>query len=163
MQLAFRRIMSVIERDRHTTADGLEGEGDDRTHATDGGSRLLLLVDDDDDVRLLLGDFLRSVGYETIEARDGADALAMLRSGIRQPIAVVTDLAMPRLDGWSFIEAVRADRRFDAIPIVVVSASACPPSGVRCLCKPLAPHRLIDALVRLGAPPPQGGPLVHHR
>lgn len=152
------RIMSGIERDRRTTTGGLEDEADDRAHATEGGGYLLLLVDDDDDIRLLLGDILRSVGYETVEAHDGADALAMLRGGTRPPVAIITDLAMPRLDGWGFIAAVRAEGRFDAIPIVVVSASAGPPSGVRCLCKPVTRDRLIDALAELGAPPPPAGP-----
>lgn len=153
MQLASKAIMSVIERHRRTSADGHRQEEDDRVDATDGG-RLLLLVDDDEDARLLLGEFLRAVGYELIEARDGADALATLRTGLRLPTAIITDLAMPRLDGWHFIEAVRADGRFAEIPIVVVSASSCPPSGVCCLCKPLERARLMDALVGIGAPPP---------
>lgn len=147
--------MCVIEHDGCATADDIE-DPHDRAHPADGPDRLLLLVDDDDDVRLLLGGFLRSVGYEAIEACDGADALAMLRSSTRRPVAIITDLAMPRLDGWAFIEAVRADRSLDAIPIIVVSSSACPPSGIRCLCKPLSPDQLLDALTGLGVPPPHG-------
>lgn len=113
-------------------------------------------MDDDEDVRLLLGDFLRSAGYETIEACDGVDALAILRTGVRLPIAIITDLAMPRLDGWKFIETVHAEGRFAAIPIIVVSSSACPPPGIHYLCKPLTCDRLIDVLAGLGAPPPAG-------
>lgn len=154
MQLAFVSIMSVIERDRRKSADGDEGEGEGRDHAIDGGP-LLLLVDDDDDIRSLLGDFLRGLGYETIESHDGADALAALRTDIRLPMAIITDLAMPRLDGWSFIAAVRADRRLAGIPIVVVSASTCPPPAVLSLCKPLQRDRLVNALAVIGAPPPR--------
>lgn len=161
MQLAFSLIMSVIERYRRTTADGLEDEDEEAARTTDGGP--LLLVDDDEDIRVLLGDFLCSAGYEIIEACDGADALATLRACSRRPIAIVTDLAMPRLDGWSFIKAIRDDDRFAAIPIVVVSASACPPPGLRCLCKPLERKQLIDALAGLGAPPGAGPPTVHRR
>lgn len=149
--------MSGIEQEQRTTADGLDDEVGDRPPAADVGRRLLLLVDDDEDIRPLLGDFLRSAGYEISEARDGADALAMLHGALPEPAAIITDLAMPRLDGWRFIEAVRADRRFDAISIVVVSASAGPPSGVCCLAKPLAPGRLIDALAGLGVLPPRRG------
>jgi two-component system, chemotaxis family, chemotaxis protein CheY len=148
--------MSGIEREQRTTAHGLEEEVGDPPHTTHESR--LLLVDDDDDIRPLLGDFLRSAGYEISEARDGADALAMLHGTISEPAAIITDLAMPRLDGWRFIEAVRADRRFDAILILVVSASAGPPSGVCCLGKPLAPARLIDALAGLGVAPPKRGP-----
>ena len=119
--------------------------------APDLGRPTLLIVDDDDDLRGLVRDQLHAIGYDVIEARDGADALAQLRAAVRLPTAILTDLAMPRLDGWEFVGAVRGDDRWSGIPIIVISASTHPPAGIPCLSKPVGRGRLIQALADVGA------------
>ena len=114
----------------------------------------VLIVDDDEDVRFLSSNLLRAIGYNTIEGCDGADALVSLRAAVRPPAAIITDLSMPRLDGWQFIEELRGDGRWSAIPIIVISASASPPPGVPCLCKPVRRQLLLDALAGVGAASP---------
>lgn len=110
----------------------------------------MLIVDDDDDVRALISTLLHASGYAVLEARDGADALAQLCSAARLPAAILTDLSMPGVDGWQFIECVRKDPRFLPIPVVVISSSMSPPTGVCCLGKPVGRDALMRALTGIG-------------
>ena len=79
----------------------------------------VLVVDDDADIRSLLVGVLADEGYEAQSASNGREALALLE---RWPAdAIVLDLMMPVMDGWTFVENLRArDKR---IPIVVLSAA----------------------------------------
>lgn len=120
--------------------------------ASDGCS-VVLVVDDDEDVRFSTSSLLRATGYGVIEACDGADALVRLHATIPPPTAIITDLSMPRLDGWQLIDVLRADGRWFSIPIVVISASRYPPPGVPCLRKPVQRQVLLDALLEAGAGP----------
>ena len=115
-----------------------------------GARPTLLIVDDDDDVRALISNLLRANGYAVLEASDGADALAQLGSAARLPVAILTDLSMPGVDGWQFIERVRKDPRFFLIPVVVISSSMSPPTGVCCLRKPVRRESLMHALTGIG-------------
>jgi CheY-like chemotaxis protein len=111
---------------------------------------MLLIVDDDDDVRALISNLLCAGGYAVLEACDGADALDQLGGAAQLPVAILTDLSMPRVDGWQFIERVRNDPRWFAIPVVVISSSTSPPAGVCCLRKPVGRVALMHALTGLG-------------
>lgn len=111
---------------------------------------MLLIVDDDDDVRALISSLLHAGGYAVLEARDGAHALDQLRSASRLPVAILTDLSMPGVDGWQLIERVRKDPCLFAIPIVVISSSMSPPAGVCCIRKPVGRDALMNALTGLG-------------
>ncbi|WP_447969115.1 response regulator [Nitrospira sp. M1] len=80
----------------------------------------ILIVDDEPDHRLVLRTMLEGAGYECEEAGDGMAALAVLeRSDID---VVLTDLQMPRMDGFRFAEHVAAHATFQSIPIIVVSS-----------------------------------------
>ena len=82
----------------------------------------LLLVEDDRDLREVLAESLRLEGYEVLEAVDGADAVARLRSGAR-PALVLLDLVMPRMDGRQVVAAMRADAALSGIPVVLVTGT----------------------------------------
>jgi PAS domain S-box-containing protein len=84
-------------------------------------SRRVLVVDDDDDFRDVLRQELQRAGYVVLDARDAASAIQIARSS--RPDVITVDLVMPGLDGWSFIERLRADETLTAIPIVVVSGA----------------------------------------
>lgn len=81
----------------------------------------ILVVDDDPDTRTLLRLILETEGYSVVEAGHGEEALGMI--GPHVPDVVVTDLAMPVLNGVALIERLRSEPRTATIPIVVVSAS----------------------------------------
>jgi CheY-like chemotaxis protein len=80
----------------------------------------VLVVDDDASVRSLYVDALESSGHQVAIAIDGADALDRLRTG-SHPCVVLTDLRMPRMDGFELSSAVAHDPHLASIPIVVVT------------------------------------------
>lgn len=80
------------------------------------GNACVLLVEDDPTIRRGLSTELAAAGYEVLEAGDGRQGIALFSSGA--PDLVLTDLAMPGLDGF---EVIREVRRAGATPIVVLS------------------------------------------
>jgi two-component system KDP operon response regulator KdpE len=91
-------------------------------------SNVILIVDDDPAIRDSLSKELRAAGYTTTAATDGGEGLAAFRSHV--PDLVLTDLAMPRSDGFDLIAGIRATSR---IPIVVLSVRGADPDKVRAL------------------------------
>lgn len=84
-------------------------------------SKPILIVEDDVDIREALREILEDEGYLTFEAGNGAEALELLDQ-IPKPGLLLLDLMMPVMDGYQFLEVVRSHRRFDGIPVVVVTA-----------------------------------------
>lgn len=81
----------------------------------------ILLVEDDDDVREALADVLRDAGYDVAWAADGAEAIRLLRAGLR-PAAIVLDLMMPVMNGFQFRAEQLSDPDLARIPVILVSA-----------------------------------------
>ena len=77
----------------------------------------ILVVDDADDIREMLRDFLEPEGYEVIAAGNGADGLRALYTG--RPSLIISDVAMPEMDGWLFLERLR---EFTDVPVIMLSA-----------------------------------------
>jgi signal transduction histidine kinase/HPt (histidine-containing phosphotransfer) domain-containing protein/ActR/RegA family two-component response regulator len=113
--------------------------------------RRVLLVEDNAVNRQVAGELLAGVGVEVDMAEDGARALALL--GAAPPThydLVLMDLQMPRLDGHDTTAAIRADARFDSLPIVALTAHAEPALRARCaaqgmedfVSKPIVPEEL---------------------
>jgi CheY-like chemotaxis protein len=118
----------------------------------------VLVVEDDEAIRALVSDVLRDDGYDVLEASNGIDALAHLRTG--RPDLIILDLMMPVMDGWAFVEECRQRHYCEDVPILVTSASHDLPRtaerlrsfGVRtCLAKPFDVDGLL-ALVERYAP-----------
>ena len=83
------------------------------------GSRpRVLLVEDHTDTRLMYAEYLRPQ-FETSEAADGVAALETLRHVVVD--VIVTDLALPRMDGFELIARLQADERLRAIPVIALS------------------------------------------
>jgi CheY-like chemotaxis protein len=112
----------------------------------------ILLVEDDDDVRHSLRDALRDEGYQTVEATNGVEALAYLRSGCPRPDVILLDLMLPQMDGWQFRAIQRRDRALSTIPVVVLTALPAAKQMAeslearQCLQKPVSLSHLIEAL-----------------
>ncbi|MDD3346669.1 bifunctional diguanylate cyclase/phosphodiesterase [Oscillibacter sp.] len=83
--------------------------------------KTILIVDDDCINRMLLKKIF-GADYAILEARDGLDALRVLRS--MQPItAVILDLQMPELDGFGVLEQMQRDPALSTIPVIIVTGS----------------------------------------
>jgi chemosensory pili system protein ChpA (sensor histidine kinase/response regulator) len=85
-------------------------------------ARRLLLVDDSVSVRKAVGQMLGRHGYQVTAVADGEEALEALRLGSFD--AVLTDLEMPRLNGYELIEEIRRGPRGGELPIVVITTRA---------------------------------------
>ncbi|MBA2301920.1 MAG: response regulator [Acidobacteria bacterium] len=81
----------------------------------------VLLVEDHVDSRLMYAEFLR-MQFTVIEAGDGASALEAMRT--TRPDVVVTDLALPGMDGFELVERMRADPRLEGVPVIALSGYA---------------------------------------
>ena len=82
----------------------------------------VLVADDNADMRQYLARLLRTAGYHVTMVTDGQAALAAVRVGL--PDLVITDVMMPRLDGFGLVAAVRADARTAGVPVLLLSARA---------------------------------------
>src|SRR5690348_14761279 len=79
----------------------------------------ILIVDDHPSNRKLLRATLEAEGFSTIEACDGVEALDLLA---RTPIdAIISDVLMPRMDGYRLCYEVRAHHRYSNLPFIVYS------------------------------------------
>ncbi|MFM8322371.1 MAG: threonine synthase, partial [Chloroflexota bacterium] len=81
----------------------------------------VLIMDDNPNDAMLVRRFLEArKNYRVFEAADGLDGLAKARE--RRPDLIITDLMMPNLDGFGFLEALKSDSATRDIPVIVVSA-----------------------------------------
>ncbi|MGE3617103.1 MAG: PleD family two-component system response regulator [Gemmatimonadales bacterium] len=79
----------------------------------------MLIVDDSRAMRIMLARFMTELGFETRDASNGKEALVALGAGL--PDLVLVDWNMPEMNGLEFVQAVRADQRFNALPLVMVT------------------------------------------
>jgi two-component system chemotaxis sensor kinase CheA len=80
----------------------------------------ILVVDDSFTTRTLETSILETNGYRVHVAMDGLEALTVLRS--EKIDLVVSDIQMPRLDGFGLLEEMKRDPRLARIPVVIVSS-----------------------------------------
>jgi two-component system chemotaxis response regulator CheY len=82
-----------------------------------------LVIDDSRVVRHIIGDILRSLGMEVLEASDGVEGLELVQKTPNVELILV-DWNMPRMNGLDFIVAVRAQRAFSDVRILMVTSEA---------------------------------------
>ncbi len=81
----------------------------------------VLIVDDSATKRALYKGMLEKEGYKIIEAYDGEEGLNKART--ESPDLIIADLAMPKMDGFTMIEAIKKDPSGKMIPVICVSAT----------------------------------------
>jgi two-component system, chemotaxis family, chemotaxis protein CheY len=121
-------------------------------------SKVILTVDDSRTMRDMLNLALVDAGFRVTQAVDGVHGLEVLREQ-ETPHVIVTDINMPKLDGFGFIEAVRRDGRFRAIPILVLTTESDVEKKNRArkagatgwIVKPFDPFKLVEAIRRVAA------------
>jgi DNA-binding NarL/FixJ family response regulator len=80
----------------------------------------ILVVDDDLGTRLSISDYLELSGYSVIMANDGQEALAMVEEC--HPDLIVTDIVMPRMNGYELVRRVRQQPAFRLLPVILLTA-----------------------------------------
>ncbi len=119
--------------------------------------KTILTVDDSPTMRELLRGALTQMGHRVVEAVDGLQGLERLREAPAD--VIITDINMPRLDGYGLIEEVRRDPRHRATPILVLTTESQPSRKDRArragatgwIVKPFDPAKLADAIRRVTA------------
>jgi chemosensory pili system protein ChpA (sensor histidine kinase/response regulator) len=81
----------------------------------------VLIIDDDLDIRREVSEILREEGLEVMTARNGGEALQLLRSSL-PPSVILLDLMMPGTSGWEFRRSQLAEPALAAIPVLVFSS-----------------------------------------
>lgn len=113
----------------------------------------ILAVDDSRTMRDMVRLTLAGAGFSAHLAEDGVHGLEVLED-IPPPDAIITDINMPRLDGFGFINRVRAQEKYRAIPILVLTtesaadmkAKARDAGATGWIVKPFDPDKLVKAL-----------------
>lgn len=91
----------------------------------------ILIVEDSATQREMLRHTLEHAGYNVIPARDGQDAWERL--GELAPTIVITDILMPRMDGYELCRMIKATARFAAIPVVLLTSLSDPKDVIAAL------------------------------
>ncbi len=83
-------------------------------------SKHILIVDDSKTVRNLVAFIMKNEGFRVTTAEDGLDGLEKLYSSERIDL-IISDVNMPRMDGFTFIKSVREQEMYRDLPIVMLS------------------------------------------
>ncbi|MET0407015.1 MAG: response regulator [Hyphomicrobium sp.] len=120
-------------------------------------TQTILTVDDSRTMRDMLRMALAEAGYNVLQAEDGVHGLEVLQTAM--PDVIVTDINMPKMDGFGLIEAVRKDSRYRGVPILVLTTESDSAKKMRAkeagatgwIVKPFEPTKLIAAIRRVAA------------
>jgi len=85
-----------------------------------GSGQTILVVDDDVNHVLLLKKRLEASGYQTLTANDGAEGVQLAESKL--PDLIITDVLLPKLNGFELVERLKSNPDTNAIPIIMMSA-----------------------------------------
>ena len=85
-------------------------------------TQTILTVDDSRTMRDMLRMALAEAGFNVMQAVDGVHGLEVLQTAM--PDVIVTDINMPKMDGFGLIEAVRKDGRYRNVPILVLTTES---------------------------------------
>jgi len=114
----------------------------------------ILAVDDSRTIRDMLNLTLKQAGFTTHLADDGVHGIEVLDAMSSGPDAIITDINMPRMDGFGFIQAVRKIEKYRTVPILVLTTESAADLKQRArnagatgwIVKPFQPKKLIRAL-----------------
>jgi CheY-like chemotaxis protein len=87
---------------------------------------LVLIVEDNVDLLFNLDLILKSNNYQTIIAKNGVDALEKLNTSNLNPDIIISDILMPKMNGYEFFEKISNDPRWHRVPFIFLSAKATP-------------------------------------
>ncbi|MEO5857476.1 MAG: hybrid sensor histidine kinase/response regulator [Pyrinomonadaceae bacterium] len=114
----------------------------------------ILIVDDSPSVRHMTSKVVKSAGWEPRTAKDGLDALEQLKACDGLPAIILSDIEMPRMDGYEFASSLQRSEQFRHIPVIMITSRTAEKhrekaleSGVsQYLTKPYEDRELIDSI-----------------
>jgi len=116
-----------------------------------------LVIDDSKAMRALLGRLLGEIGFSVNEAGNGREGLQHLQAH-GAPDVVLVDWNMPEMSGFEFVQAVRANRDYDAVRLIMVTTETEMTRVVKALgagldayvMKPFTKEAVVEQLERIG-------------
>ena len=116
-----------------------------------------LVVDDSRAMRMIVGRIVTGLGFTVTEAGDGEEALALLRGGLECNLALI-DWNMPKMSGLELVTNIRAESRWNAIRVVMVTTEserhailqAIAQGADEYVLKPFTPEALVEKLDLIG-------------
>ncbi len=84
----------------------------------------ILSVDDSAIVRLLIKKAVEAMGYQCLEAADGQEALEVLAREYKEVLLILLDWNMPGMNGMEFLSIIKADKRYQGIPVMMVTTES---------------------------------------
>ena len=90
------------------------------TESTESKAPLVLVVDDSLTVRRVTQRLLAREGYRVVLAKDGLEALEWLAQ--ERPAVVLSDIEMPRMDGFDLVRNIRADQKLSGMPVIMITS-----------------------------------------
>jgi len=114
----------------------------------------ILIVDDSIAVRRLLSRMLTQSGYQVVECRDGKEALEKLNQSVQQYDLVISDIEMPRMDGFALLKEIRANEHWNSLPTMMLTSrenelhrqKAASLGAIAYYTKPFHPAELLNAI-----------------
>ncbi|MBB2163072.1 response regulator [Gluconacetobacter sp. 1b LMG 1731] len=119
----------------------------------------VLTIDDSRTMQGMLRKALEEAGYDVIQGGDGVEGIEVLESADPPPNVIITDINMPRMDGFGVIEAVRKMPAFKHLPVIVLTTESDPEKKARAraagatgwIIKPFSSDSLVAAIRRVTA------------
>ncbi len=81
-----------------------------------------MIVDDSPSVRHLTSNIIKNAGWTTIVAKDGLEALEILQDESDLPDIILTDVEMPRMDGYELLASIKRQENLREIPVVMITS-----------------------------------------
>lgn len=83
---------------------------------------IVLAIDDSSTDRAIIRKCLKPLGITLLEATNGLEGLEMLKNGDKTPDAILVDIEMPKMDGYTFASEVRKYNKFKNLPLIAVTS-----------------------------------------
>ncbi|GHR22789.1 chemotaxis protein A [Helicobacter pylori] len=83
---------------------------------------IVLAIDDSSTDRAIIRKCLKPLGITLLEASNGLEGLEMLKNGDKTPDAILVDIEMPKMDGYTFASEVRKYNKFKNLPLIAVTS-----------------------------------------
>lgn len=115
-------LVDVLDLVRNLQPDWFAAANSQKIETMKG--QTILFVEDSNFFRSQIKSFIQQEGYRVVEAEDGEAAWKMLQSFGQDISLVVTDMEMPRINGFELTEMIRKDERFSRIPIIALTTLA---------------------------------------
>ena len=84
----------------------------------------VMIVDDSPSVRRVMSNLIKGASWTPLTAKDGLDAIEMLRGATSLPDVVLTDIEMPRMDGYELLAALKANEVLARLPVAMITSRA---------------------------------------